>query len=473
MNRFTLSGLLLALATSTFLTVAPALADDFGDEGQYQLAQSRFETIIDDRGRRLLIDPSTGEVVRIIRPGREKWRRDRARRNDWRDRRQAKRERRLRRLERELDALLDIEPEYRREDDFLRDRPRRERGFYLDELDEFDRPPKRRKRSRDRVVRKPLPRVDRNTKLARLPDENRDEYVDEKPQNKDWVKAKPKVSRETIAKLQIFLDREGFSPGVIDGSWGENVSKAMVSWQEARGKRVDLSNPLILDKYVNGSGFHGFESYRISSADINQPYLAHVPRDYADKAELQNLSYTSALEMLAERFHMSEGYLRRLNPNASFTRVGENIKVVRTGSLVTKKVHYIVADKSREQVRAYGRNGDLVAAYPATIGSAATPSPSGKVEVARIALDPNYTYNPKKNFQQGTNNKVLTIPPGPNGPVGSVWIALSKPTYGIHGTPNPSTIGKTNSHGCIRLTNWDAKELAALVSKGVTVEFTE
>ena len=470
MNRFALSGLVLALAASTFLTIAPAMAEENDGNSLIQLAQSRLDMFIDERGRRVLVDPHTGEVVRIIRPGREKWRRDRARHKDWRESRRARRERRLRQFEREIDALLDLEFNYEREDDFLRDRPRPKRGFFLDELDANGRPPKRRKR-RDHIVRKPLPKAQRNLEVARLPDQA--ENFQDKPKHKDWVKAKPEVSREMIAKLQIFLDREGFSPGVIDGSWGENVSKAMVAWQEAKGKRVDLSNPLILDKYVNGAGFDGFESYRISSADINQPYLTHVPRDYADKAQLKYLSYTSPLEMLAEKFHMSQGYLRRLNPGASFSRVGETIKVAQTGSLVVKKVHYIVADKSREQVRAYDRNGALVAAYPATIGSAATPSPSGKVEVARIALDPDYTYNPKKNFQQGDNDEILTIPPGPNGPVGSVWIALSKPTYGIHGTPNPSTIGKTNSHGCIRLTNWDAKELAALVSKGVTVEFTE
>ena len=102
-----------------------------------------------------------------------------------------------------------------------------------------------------------------------------------------------------------------------------------------------------------------------------------------------------------------------------------------------------------------------------------TPSPSGIVQVQRIAFNPGYTYNPKINFQQGTNNKVLTLQPGPNGPVGTVWIALSKPTYGIHGTPEPSKIGKTQSHGCIRLTNWDATELAKMTSAGVTVEFVD
>ncbi|MDP3897456.1 MAG: L,D-transpeptidase, partial [Mesorhizobium sp.] len=130
-------------------------------------------------------------------------------------------------------------------------------------------------------------------------------------------------------------------------------------------------------------------------------------------------------------------------------------------------------DKAQKQVLAYDAYDKLVAAYPATIGSADTPSPTGTHAISRIALNPNYTYNPKINFKQGENDKVLRIPPGPNGPVGSVWIALSKPTYGIHGTPEPSKIGKTNSHGCVRLTNWDAQELAKLVSKGVTVEFIE
>ena len=107
----------------------------------------------------------------------------------------------------------------------------------------------------------------------------------------------------------------------------------------------------------------------------------------------------------------------------------------------------------------------------ASIGSADTPSPSGTVTIERIALDPGYTYNPKVNFQQGNNTKVLQIPPGPNGPVGTVWLALSKPTYGIHGTPDPETIGRAQSSGCVRLTNWDAARLAQMVRPGVEVEF--
>ena len=177
--------------------------------------------------------------------------------------------------------------------------------------------------------------------------------------------------------------------------------------------------------------------------------------------------------MLAEKFHMDEAYLKEINPGVDFTIPGTLIKVVDTGAKKTGKVAKILADKGRKQVLAYDENGTLIAAYPASIGSADTPSPSGTVTVERIALNPGYTYNPKINFQQGSNNKVLTLQPGPNGPVGTVWIALSKPTYGIHGTPEPSKIGKTQSHGCIRMTNWDATELAKMTSAGVTVEFVD
>ena len=198
-----------------------------------------------------------------------------------------------------------------------------------------------------------------------------------------------------------------------------------------------------------------------------------MPADYGEKAKLDRLSYTSVSEMLAEKFHMDEAYLKALNPEANFSRVGTIIRVANVGKPVTTKVARIIADKTKKQVRAFDADDRLVAVYPATIGSSDTPSPVGTHAISRVALDPQYTYNPKLNFKQGTNDKVLTIPPGPNGPVGSVWIALDKPTYGIHGTPDPSKIGKTESHGCVRLTNWDAQELAKLVSAGVPVEFAE
>ena len=202
-------------------------------------------------------------------------------------------------------------------------------------------------------------------------------------------------------------------------------------------------------------------------------FVASIPEDYGEKAKLEKLSYTSVPEMLAERFHMDEGYLKALNPEANFSRVGTIIRVANVGQPATRQVARIVADKGRKQVFAYDADNKLVVSYPATIGSTDTPSPTGTHLVSRVVLDPDYTYNPDINFKQGENSKILTIPPGPNGPVGSVWIALDKPTYGVHGTPDPSKIGKTESHGCVRLTNWDAQELAKLVKAGVPVEFVE
>lgn len=280
-------------------------------------------------------------------------------------------------------------------------------------------------------------------------------------------------SMAEITALQVFLDREGISPGVIDGKMGQNVLKAIDAWQQKTGETLDPNNVDDILERLRLSGGLAIMTYTITPGDAAGPFVAAIPEDYAHKAMLPALSYTSTVEMLAERFHMDENYLRTLNPGVDFTIPGTIIKVVDTGPPQTGAVAKIIADKGRKQVFAYDAEGGLIAAYPASIGSADTPSPSGTVTVERIALNPGYTYNPKINFQQGSNDKVLNIPPGPNGPVGTVWLALSKPTYGIHGTPEPSKIGRTQSHGCIRLTNWDATELAKMVKPGVTVEFID
>lgn len=284
------------------------------------------------------------------------------------------------------------------------------------------------------------------------------------------------ISRKSSAEitaLQVFLDREGYSPGVIDGKNGSNVTKAIEAWQQATGETLDPNNTEDTLERLRLSGGLPITSYTITAADAAGPFVAEIPDDYAHKALLPHMSFTSTTEMLGERFHMDEAYLKELNPGVDFTIPGTIIKVVNIGEPKTGKVTRIVADKVRKQVFAYDEAGALIAAYPATIGSSDTPSPSGTVQVDRIALNPGYTYNPKINFKQGENDKVLTLQPGPNGPVGTVWIALSKPTYGIHGTPEPSKIGKTQSHGCVRLTNWDATELAKMVSVGTTVEFLD
>ena len=279
--------------------------------------------------------------------------------------------------------------------------------------------------------------------------------------------------RETVAAVQILMDRLGSSPGAIDGLAGSNFDKAAAAASEISGRFIDPNDKQRLDSALQSTGGPAFTQYTITESDLNRQYVSSIPADYAMKAQMPAMAYTSVREMLAERFHIDETFLQELNPQAHFSRVGETIKVPNLVLPKRESVDRIVADKARKQVRGYNAEGRLVVAYPATIGSSDNPSPSGTVQVERIAFNPNYTYNPKVNFKQGSNNEILTIPPGPNGPVGTVWIALSKPTYGIHGTPDPSRIGKTSSHGCIRLTNWDAEELAKLVKPGVIVHFTD
>ena len=303
-------------------------------------------------------------------------------------------------------------------------------------------------------------------------DPNQD-AVEEKPAVEPEITLQGKKSKLEIAALQVFLDREGASPGVIDGRMGSNVSKAIRAYEKISGETLDPNDGEDILTRLGFTGGLPIMTYEISAADAAGPYVAAIPQDYSLKAQLPSLAYTSVTEALAEKFHMDENYLKELNPGVDFTIPGTRIRVINPGVEKKGVVARIVADKARKQLFAYDEAGALVAAYPASIGSSDTPSPSGLHAVARVAFDPNYTYNPKINFQQGNNTKVLTIPPGPNGPVGTVWIALDKPTYGIHGTPDPSRIGRSQSHGCIRLTNWDATELAKMVKPGVMVEFVD
>ncbi|MBY5538315.1 murein L,D-transpeptidase [Rhizobium leguminosarum] len=270
-----------------------------------------------------------------------------------------------------------------------------------------------------------------------------------------------------IVRLQVLLDRAGSSPGVIDGLSGENVDKAVAGFEAMNNLPVDgMLDPQVVSRLEGNAPI--VESYVVSAEDA-AGLVDKIPEDYGEKARMQSLGYTSVAEKLSERFHMGIDFVHALNPASQFAP-GDTVWVVNPGPPREGKVKRIEADRKTGQVLAYATDGSLLAVYPATIGSEDNPAPSGKHKVKGVARMPVYRYDPKRNFKQGKNNKVLTIPKGPNGPVGTVWIDLTEPTYGIHGTPEPKLIDKVGSHGCVRLTNWDAEELAGMVKPGVMVD---
>jgi lipoprotein-anchoring transpeptidase ErfK/SrfK len=286
----------------------------------------------------------------------------------------------------------------------------------------------------------------------------------------EFDSALPEGLSAVTTKLQVLLDRAGANPGVIDGVAGENVSKAIQSYEEMLG--LPPTGVLTQDLWQKlQSQEPVMKAYTIEASDVDR-LVESIPDDYVEKSKMQWLGYTTGAEAVSEKFHMDKDFLALLNPGQSFS-AGQTVVVTDPGTQQNVQVTRIVADKINKRVVVYGESGKPEIIYPATIGSDATPSPQGTHEVRAVAEFPTYSYNPDVNFKQGDNTEKLTIPPGPNGPVGSTWIDLTEPTYGIHGTPEPAQISKTSSHGCIRLTNWDAAELAKLVKPGVTVTFVE
>lgn len=280
-----------------------------------------------------------------------------------------------------------------------------------------------------------------------------------------------------MIKAQVLLDRARFSPGVIDGRWGMNTERAIRAFQQRHG--LDATGELDQETWQRLSGMNGQQvvrEYEITSSDVKGPFIDRVPHSFKAMAKLDALSYTGPEELLGEKFHMDVALLRGLNPEAAFRKTGTTLLVtrVRDESEPDFKTARIEVRKSDQSVRALGEDGTVLAYYPATIGSAETPSPSGTYKVEGIAKEPEYRYDPKRlNFPDVNLKEAVTIAPGPNNPVGRVWIALSKESYGIHGTPDPGDIRREASHGCVRLTNWDAIELANATRPGVTVEFMD
>ncbi|AQR61536.1 hypothetical protein BZG35_07620 [Brevundimonas sp. LM2] len=278
--------------------------------------------------------------------------------------------------------------------------------------------------------------------------------------------------RPEIIRAQILLERARFSPGAIDGLGGDNTSQAVAAFEEANGLPVDGKlDDQVFARLIQGAGTV-MTTYAITAADIAGPFEPNIPTDLVAQSELNALSYRTPLEMLAERFHVTEGLLTALNPGVNFAQAGQTLVVPAVAEQpLPAAVTRIAIDKAEGSLRAFGEDGTLLAFYPATVGSTARPAPTGRLTVVGVAPEPNYTYDPSRvSYDRG--DKRVVVPAGPNNPVGSVWIDLSRDTYGIHGTPEPSKIAKTASSGCVRLTNWSAEQLAKAVKPGVEVIFS-
>jgi len=282
----------------------------------------------------------------------------------------------------------------------------------------------------------------------------------------------PAARKNAMLRAQVLLARAHFSPGVIDGQDGGNVKNAIAAFEAAHALPVDgvmddqVWNALSKDEQP------ALTDYLITQDDVKGPFVARIPTDMVELAKLPAIGFTSPAEALAEKFHMDEALLKSLNPGVDFAAAGTKIVVAALGpDKLPGTVARMEVDKTRRQIRAYGDGDVLLAVYPATVGSVERPAPEGEWAVRTTAPNPTYTYDPSRlTFGKASQGK-LTIKAGPNNPVGSTWIDLTKDTYGIHGTPDPRMVGKSASHGCVRLTNWDVRQLSLAVKKGTKVAF--
>ncbi|MGV8932510.1 MAG: L,D-transpeptidase family protein [Luteimonas sp.] len=276
-----------------------------------------------------------------------------------------------------------------------------------------------------------------------------------------------------VLRAQILLDRAWFSPGEIDGGSGSNTTRAIQGFQ--RSHDLETSGKLDAPTWqaLNAGAPDALVTYTVSTEDAAGPY-AKLPDGMAARSKLTALGFESALEMLGEKFHASPKLLQRLNPGKDFAKAGTTLVVPNvSGVPAPAKAAKVVVDKSDSTVSMLDGAGKVFAQFPASTGSKHDPLPVGDWKIQGVARDPKFHYNPDLFWDAEATDEKATIAPGPNNPVGVVWIDLSKPHYGIHGTPAPSKIGKTESHGCIRMANWSAAALSDSVAPGTPAVLQE
>lgn len=276
---------------------------------------------------------------------------------------------------------------------------------------------------------------------------------------------------DAVLATQVALDRAWFSVGEIDGRDGDNTRRALAAFQRAH----DLASTGTANDATRAafaSDAPPVVEYTLTDADVAGPFVA-IPADMMAKAKLEAMRYASPLEAIAERAHASPQLLEHLNPNKRFDRAGEVIRLPNVAVGPPAPAARIEVDGGDLAVRALDADGTIVARYPASVGSTHDPLPVGTWKIKGVARNPPFHYDPKLFWDARASHDEATIAPGPNNPVGLVWIDLSKEHYGIHGTPEPSRISRSESHGCIRLTNWDAIALAEQVRPGMPALLTK
>lgn len=288
-----------------------------------------------------------------------------------------------------------------------------------------------------------------------------------------WTKDLGSVSAPIYAKAEVLLARHNLSTGAIRGNRRTNLMKAISAFQTMKGLQTNgVLNSETWAALQEGQTEDAYISYTLTQEDMNGPYVS-IPTSFYLQSEMKGLFYTEVSEMLSEKFHMDEDFLKKLNPNATFKTVGEKIIVANPRNAISIKqpIALLIAHKAAKQLYAYNSKNQMIAAFPASYGAVETPSPSGRDKILSITPKPIYKTDLEPYFPD--NLKGFSLPAGPNSPIGMMLISFENRVFGINGTPNPSTISLTSSGGEIRLTNWDVVAISKQLQPGVIVIFIE